>query len=130
MDEAATTVIYRGMDRAALDTAYNNTDAVTDSANPRALAGPQRRHPCRQGGAADLRYGTRPRALLDYVPCGRRNAPLFVFIHGGYWQRNDKEMFTFVADGPRPQGINVAVIGYTLAPQARLSEIVEEVNRP
>ena len=54
---------------------------------------------------------------------------MFVFIHGGYWQRNDKEMFAFVADGPCPHGIDVAVIGYTLAPEARLADIVEEVYR-
>jgi arylformamidase len=55
--------------------------------------------------------------------------PLFVFIHGGYWQRNDKDMFAFVADGPRAHGIDVAVVGYTLAPEARLGEIVEEINQ-
>jgi arylformamidase len=62
-------------------------------------------------------------------PCGRRNAPLFVFIHGGYWQRNDKDMFAFVADGPRPHGIDVALVGYTLAPDVRLTDIVAEMNR-
>ena len=68
----------------------------------------------------DLRYGARPRAALDYFPCGAAKAPLFVFIHGGYWQRNEKERFAFVADGPRAHGINVALPGYTLAPEARL----------
>ena len=42
-------------------------------------------------------------------PRGRPKPPLFVFIHGGYWQRNDKDMFAFVADGPRAHGIDVAV---------------------
>jgi arylformamidase len=37
-------------------------------------------------------------------------------------------MFAFVADGPRAHGIDVAVVGYTLAPHARLTEIVEEIN--
>jgi arylformamidase len=52
-----------------------------------------------------------------------------VFIHGGYWQRNDKDMFAFLADGPRAHGIDVAVVGYTLAPEARLTDIVEEIRR-
>ena len=60
---------------------------------------------------------------------GAAKAPLFVFIHGGYWQRNDKEMFAFVADGPRPHGIDVAVVGYTLAPEARLTDIVAEIRQ-
>jgi arylformamidase len=52
-----------------------------------------------------------------------------VFTHGGYWQRNDKDMFAFLADGPRAHGIDVAVVGYTLAPEARLTDIVEEIRR-
>ena len=59
----------------------------------------------------------------------KTKSPLFVFIHGGYWQRNEKDMFAFVADGPRAHGIDVAVVGYTLAPDARLSEIVAEINQ-
>lgn len=121
--------IYRGMDRAALDAAYDNTGAVTDSQAYRErwwkisevlrAAPPSRR---------DLRYGTRPRATLDYFPGGAKDAPLFVFIHGGYWQRNEKERFSFAALGPLAYGINVAVPGYTLAPEARLTDIVAEIR--
>jgi arylformamidase len=124
------TSIYRGMDRAALDAAYDNTAAVADSQAYRARwwetsagirAEPRSR--------LDLRYGTRPRAILDYFPSGAAKAPLFVFIHGGYWQRNEKERFAFVASGPRARGIDVAVPGYTLAPDARLQEIVSEIRQ-
>jgi arylformamidase len=124
------TVIYRGMDRATLDAAYDNTAAVADSQDYRARwweasaairAQPQSR--------LDLRYGTRPRATLDYFPSGAGHAPLFVFIHGGYWQRNEKERFSFVAPGPRAHDINVAVPGYTLAPDVRLTDIVAEVRQ-
>ena len=52
-----------------------------------------------------------------------------MFIHGGYWQRNEKEMFAFVAEGPLPHGIDVALLGYTLAPDASLTEIVGEIDR-
>ena len=126
----ASAAIYRGMDRAALDAAYNNTEAVRDSARIR--DGWQRRSAAVRAGKnarPDLRYGARPRAQLDYFPCGTRKAPLFVFIHGGYWQRNDKDMFAFVCDGPRPHRIDVAVAGYTLAPEARLSDIVAEIHQ-
>jgi arylformamidase len=82
------------------------------------------------GARVDIIYGARSRARLDYFPCGKKQAPLFVFIHGGYWQRNEKETFAFVADGPRAHGIDVAVPGYTLAPQARLTDIVEEIHEP
>jgi acetyl esterase/lipase len=76
----------------------------------------------------DLRYGARPRATLDFFPGGKENAPLFVFIHGGYWQRNEKERFSFTALGPLAHGINVAVPGYTLAPDATLTDIVAEIR--
>jgi len=38
-------------------------------------------------------------------------------------------MFAFVAEGPRMHGIDVAFVGYTLAPDARLSEIAGEIVR-
>ena len=44
-----------------------------------------------------------------------------MFIHGGYWQRNGKEAFAFMAPGPLAHGIDVALIGYTLAPEATLT---------
>src|SRR5712691_11416341 len=122
--------VYRGMDRPALDAAYNNSAAVADSADwvARWRA---RSAEVRASSAArlDIAYGPRPRARLDYLPSGRKQAPLFVFIHGGYWQRNDKEGFAFVADGPRAHGIDVAVLGYTLAPEVRLTDIVEEMRQ-
>jgi arylformamidase len=123
--------LYRGMDRAALDAAYNNSEAVADS--PQWLARWRARSAALRGAASqasrnDLPYGSRPRARLDYFSAGAREPPLFVFVHGGYWQRNDKDMFAFVADGPRAHGIDVAVVGYTLAPDARLTEIVEEIS--
>src|SRR5215470_8550536 len=37
-------------------------------------------------------------------------------------------MFAFIAEGPLARGINVALIGYTLAPSARLTQIVAEVR--
>jgi arylformamidase len=121
--------IYRGMDRAALDAAYDNTGSVADVQAYRdrwwKVSEALRKAP---PSRCDLRYGERPRATLDYFPGGRPNAPLFVFIHGGYWQRNEKERFSFTALGPLAHGVNVAVPGYTLAPDARLTDIVAEIR--
>jgi arylformamidase len=123
------TAIYRGMDRAALDAAYDNTGAVADSQAYRErwwkVSEALRKTP---PARCDLRYGARPRATLDYFPAGAVGAPLFVFIHGGYWQRNEKERFSFTALGPLAHGVNVAVPGYTLAPEARLTDIVAEMR--
>jgi arylformamidase len=124
------TALYLGMDRTALDAAYDNLGAVKDSQGYRVRwweASEAIRSEAQS--RLNLRYGTRPRATLDYFPSGETQAPLFVFIHGGYWQRNEKERFSFVATGPRAHGINVAVPGYTLAPDARLTDIVAEIRQ-
>lgn len=122
--------IYRGMDQATLDAAYNNSAAVADS--PRWLEDWRQRSAATRaqaGAQLDVPYAPKERTRLDYFPGGRINAPLFVFIHGGYWQRNTKEVFSFIADGPNAHGIDVAVVGYTLAPQATLAEIVLEIRQ-
>jgi arylformamidase len=129
-EQPAVKAIYRGMDRAALDAAYNNSLAVANSADLMAR-GRERSAAVRAGAGAklDIVYGERPRERLDYFSSGAAKPPLFVFIHGGYWQRNEKEGFAFIADGPRPHGIDVAVIGYTLCPDVRLTDLVAEIRR-
>jgi acetyl esterase/lipase len=129
MNDASSVIVWRGMNRAQLDAAYDNTSAAPDagvrrdrwiarSAEFRAL------HP----ELLDLRYGPRERNRIDAFRCGHANAPLFVFIHGGYWQRNAKEMFACMAEGPLAIGCDVALIGYTLAPDVTLTEIVAETH--
>jgi arylformamidase len=51
-----------------------------------------------------------------------------VYIHGGYWQTRSKEIYSVLAEGPIAHGINVALIGYTLAPEKRMDGIVAEVH--
>ncbi|MAS04829.1 MAG: alpha/beta hydrolase [Ahrensia sp.] len=119
---------FFSLGQAQKDAAYNNSEAVEDSAE-RLKDWECRSAACREASGArpDIRYGEKPNNLIDFFPSGSTNGPLFVFIHGGYWHRNSKEIFGFVSTGPGAQGIDVATIGYTLAPQATLTEIVEEV---
>jgi acetyl esterase/lipase len=121
-------MLYRGMDRAALDAAYNNGAAVKGSAQIVAAwearsAKLRAAHP----EGMDLRYGNDERNRIDYF-AARRDGPVLAFIHGGYWQNRSKEVFSFVAEGPLAWGINVALVGYTLAPQKRLDGIVAEIR--
>jgi arylformamidase len=121
---------FYGLEQAQKDAAYNNSEAVTDSAG-RLQDWGERSAVLRAKPSAriDIPYGDRPNNCIDYFPSGHGGGPLFVFIHGGYWYRNSKETFSFVAAGPCAHGINVATIGYTLAPQASLTEIIGEVFR-
>ena len=75
----------------------------------------------------DLRYGPRERNRIDFLKV-HDDAPTLLFIHGGYWQNRAKENFTMFAEGPLGYGINVALIGYTLAPDATLDQIVAEIH--
>jgi arylformamidase len=74
-----------------------------------------------------IRYGPHEREILDYV-AGEPGAPLFVWIHGGYWWRLSKDANTFVATLPAARGAAVALVNYPLAPQASLDEIVAAVR--
>ena len=119
---------YRGMDRAALDAAYNNSAAV---ANSSALMADLRARGDRLRGEMpqylDLRYGPAPRNRIDYFSAQARG-PVLMFIHGGYWQMRAKEDFSALARGPLAHGIDVAMIGYTLAPDISLGGIVAEIR--
>ena len=119
--------LFRGMDRAQLDAAYNNSAAVKNSAQ--IVAGWQERSARvreQYPGALDQEYGPSPRNRVDFFDAGE-GAPLFVFIHGGYWQMRSKELFAFLVPGPLAHGISVALVGYTLAPEKRLDGIVAEI---
>lgn len=77
----------------------------------------------------DLRYGDGPDETLDLFPAGGPDAPLFVFLHGGYWQEYGKRDSLFPALGLVPNGVACAVVEYTLAPRAALAEIVDQARR-
>jgi acetyl esterase/lipase len=119
---------WRTMSQQERDLGFNNGVAVKGSADMVAgweqRSGEMRkRHP----GHIDLCYGPRERNRIDFLQAGD-NAPTLLFIHGGYWQARAKDVFTVVAEGPMAHGINVALIGYTLAPDATLDEIVAEIH--
>ena len=124
-------MLYRGMDRRALDAAYNNTEAVGLTKRDQYVAARVARSDAfrtAHGGRIDVRYGSGPRQRLDVFPVGVAGAPTLLFIHGGYWQQNDKEPFAFIGEGLLPAGFNLAVVEYTLAPAARMDAIVAEIR--
>ena len=123
-------VDWRSLDRAGLDKAYNNAAAVANSA-ALVAAWERRSAILRQqySGTLDLSYGARPRNRIDFLKSGAPAAPTLIFLHGGYWQMRSKEAFTFVASGPLSAGINVALVGYTLAPEISIDEMVAEIRR-
>ena len=119
---------WRAMSQEERDLGLNNGVAVKGSAEI-AAGWEQRSAALRQkhAGHLDLRYGPRERNRIDFLKA-RDGAPTLLFIHGGYWQTRAKEVFTIFAEGPMAHGINVALIGYTLAPEVTLDQIVAEIH--
>jgi arylformamidase len=110
------------------DLGLNNGVAVAGSAD--IVAGWELRSVemrARHSAHLDLRYGPRERNRIDFLKA-RDKVPTLLFIHGGYWQNRAKEAFAIFAEGPMAHGINVALIGYTLAPDATLDQIVAEIH--
>ena len=70
----------------------------------------------------DIRYGSRPREVLDFYPANKPKGCL-VFIHGGYWVDFSKIETSFVAEGFVEQGLSAALINYPLCPEVSIGEI-------
>jgi acetyl esterase/lipase len=123
-----TALDWRKMSRDEVDRGLNNGAAVAASAD--IIAGWEKRSAVlrqRHPQHLDLRYGPRERNRIDFLKAADK-APTLLFIHGGYWQHRAKQIFALVAEGPTAHSINVALIGYTLAPDATLDEIVAEIH--
>jgi arylformamidase len=119
---------WREISQEDLDLGLNNGVAVAGSMEM--VAGWEQRSADmrrRYSTHLDLRYGPRERNRIDFLQAADK-APTLLFIHGGYWQHRAKEVFTIFAEGPMAHGINVALIGYTLAPDATLDQIVAEIH--
>jgi arylformamidase len=119
---------WRSMSQQDRDLGLNNGVAVAGSAE--LVAGWDRRSAemrAQYPDHLDLRYGPRERNRIDFLKA-TDGGPTLLFIHGGYWQTRAKETFALFARGPMAHGINVALIGYTLAPDATLDDIVAEVH--
>lgn len=83
----------------------------------------------RTPGFVSIPYGPEPACVLDFFssPHADRRAPLFVFVHGGYWRALDRGMFSFLAEVWLERGVHVAMPGYTLAPQVPVAHIGAQV---
>ena len=124
----ANNMAWGTMTRAARDAAYNNSQAVSDSAqivNRWVAASATFRS--QRPKQLDVAYGPGERNKWDLFPVDNPAAPCLVFIHGGYWQMRSREDFSCFAEGVLARGWSAALPGYTLAPAATLTQIVSEV---
>ena len=83
------------------------------------------------GADLNLAYGSSKRTHYDlFTPKGGIEAAcgLAAFVHGGYWVALSKDDFSHMAAGLLARGWAVAILGYTLAPQARITQITQEIS--
>ena len=118
------------LSQAERDAAYDNNAAVKNSA---ALIAERNQMSetlrASRKSFLDVPYGDRERTKIDLYPAADKTAPCLVFLHGGYWQRNSRDVFAMLVEGVAAHGWSVAIPGYSLAPDVSLTDIVTEISR-
>lgn len=74
-------------------------------------------------------YGDEPRETLDLIWPDGPPKGLAIFVHGGYWKATDPSYWTHYAEGARARGWAVCLPGYTLAPDAQITDIRRQIGR-
>lgn len=81
-------------------------------------------------GGLDLCYGPGRYETFDlFLPKGVERPPVWVFVHGGYWQASDKLQHAQLAKGMLNAGFAVVMANYGLAPENPLGKIVEQIAK-
>jgi len=78
--------------------------------------------------SADVHYGPTRMEKLDIYPAAKPNAPIVIFIHGGYWfdGRLRKENYIWVAKGFVGNDVTTVIIDYDVCPKVTVDEIVRQ----
>ena len=76
----------------------------------------------------DIPYGSLPGERLDLLKPSEPDAPVLLFIHGGYWQSLDKDDYAFALEPLVSAGALVASVNYTLCPEITLDGLVDQVR--
>ncbi len=82
----------------------------------------------RLAGNLDIPYGDTALQRLDIFPAGQPGAPVFVFIHGGYWRALDKSFYSDIAETFVAAGATVVLPNYDLCPAVSIPDIMAEMR--
>lgn len=122
-------LVYRNYDRKEFEWQYNarlqveNHEALVQE-NVQRSDGFRERARC----ILDLSYGLSSRQKVDIFLTHADDAPVHLFIHGGYWRSREKSMFSFVAEPLVEAGAVVAIAEYDLCPRVSVDEIVDQLR--
>ncbi len=122
--------LWRDFDRAGLDAELNLRARTPEHVDYFARWAEESAEVRRRLSALEhIAYGPGAGETLDLFLPDEKPAPLLIFIHGGYWQTLDKGDFSFLAPAFIERGIAFASLNYSLAPEAPIGQMVEEVAR-
>lgn len=76
-----------------------------------------------------IRYGPSDDETLDVFPARQAGAPVCVYVHGGGWRLRDLDRHAFVAPNLVAHGIATVVVHFSVIPNVRLPEMIEQVRR-
>jgi arylformamidase len=110
-----------------LDAQYNMANSVPDYQNYAKFYVEESKETREQLDChLDVSFGPTIAEHLDVFPADQPNAPVLLFIHGGYWHSLSSREFSFVADGPVSKGVTTIVLNYALCPDVTIDEIVRQ----
>lgn len=122
-------LVYRNLDLEGVHREYLPSLRVTDFASVLDI--------CRDLGAKArtevpterVVYGEHPDEWLWFTPGASIDAPLIVFVHGGYWHLLSADDGSFLAPAAVDAGCAFASVNYTLCPNATIETLIDQVRR-
>jgi arylformamidase len=75
----------------------------------------------------DVPFGPTLAEHVDLYPADE-NAPVLVYVHGGFWCLRTSKEFGFVARGPVSKNVATVVTNYDLCPRVTIDEVVRQTR--
>ena len=122
--------LYRNFEtQEALDEQYN-VEAAVDDFEEYAQFYVEKSEEVREDldSHLDVSFGPTTAEHLDIFPAEDPEAPVLLFIHGGYWHSLSSKEFSLVAKGPVSEGVTTVVMNYALCPKVTIDEIVRQTR--
>jgi arylformamidase len=122
-------VVYKGFRKDEMEFHFNPRAVVRDHdrwRGERAKASQIARQTLKSW--LNVPYGNSPRQAVDIFPAEKPNAPVLIFIHGGYWRGGSKNDNCHFAPAYVKAGVTVVLLGYDLCPAVTVAEIVRQAR--
>jgi arylformamidase len=81
------------------------------------------------GARYDVSYGDTPLQRLDVFSAARKNAPIHIFVHGGFWRALDKSSYSHIGAALARAGATGVIVNYDLCPKVTVDDIVRQTMR-